>query len=228
MARRILMVQRRMLRVVLLVSLTILVMHYTRNAVETPQVSSRIVRWSRNLTAPDSRRIFFHETSGGAWFNIRQSCAIESAARENPSRPVQLFLHRTEDVDESHSFYSSVLNGLDNLIVFLVNTTEYVAGSRLEEWYNKGVWRKSPHKVVHLSDYIRVLTLKMGGGLYMDLDYVTVRPLDEDVLKNFFSTECGWGYAISISAFHFDGDHWAADEWLQRLQQIDYRPEVYH
>ena len=39
------------------------------------------------------------------------------------------------------------------------------------------------------TDYIRMLTVYKGGGLYMDLDYVVLKPLDEKFLWNFFLIE---------------------------------------
>lgn len=58
--------------------------------------SVRISQWRQGyLEAIDSRRIVLHETSGRGYLNVRQSCAVESAAKHNPDRPIHLFMRWT-------------------------------------------------------------------------------------------------------------------------------------
>ena len=43
------------------------------------------------LLLSDDKRIYFHETAGHGHLNLRQLCAIESSAKKNPDRSVQVF-----------------------------------------------------------------------------------------------------------------------------------------
>ena len=113
------------------------------------------IKWSSSLQKVDNHRILFHETSGRQSLNLRQNCAVESAAKENPSRLVQLFL-AIEKLNYSDTWLS-VLRQYDNIQVILINETEYFAQSPLESWYREGVWRTSPFYKEHLADYIRML-----------------------------------------------------------------------
>lgn len=120
----------------------------------------RIIQWSEDLVKPDNSRIFFHETSGRQRLSFRQSCAVESAAKHNPSRSVQVFLS-SEQLNFS-SPWISALENYSNVIVVLVNEEEYFSQSPFAEWFQKGEWKKSPFRTEHMSDYIRILTLYKG------------------------------------------------------------------
>ena len=93
---------------------------------------------------------------------MRQLCAVESAAHENPGRPVQLFL-QTEAMSVSNSSTLRVLGHYPNVeVILLANVTEYFLNTPLENWYIGGQWRHSPYRNEHFSDYIRVLSLSKG------------------------------------------------------------------
>ena len=68
---------------------------------------------------------------------MRQVCALESAAKYNPDRSVQLFMHTNRHPNYSSS-WQSVLAQYPNIVVVLVNESEYFANSPLEKWYQKG------------------------------------------------------------------------------------------
>lgn len=181
------------------------------------------VTWTSGSRSNDLR-IFFHETTGASILNVRQSCALESTARHNPSRPVELYLHTVQDLDVSHPFYSSVIAKLDNVNVIVVDTAEYFAGTLLDTWYLKGEWKYSHYKTVHISDYVRLLTLKRGGGMYMDLDYLTLKPFDDE-LQNFFVKENSPYSLTTNSVFHLESGHWLIDEWLHHQANHTYQPD---
>ena len=87
----------------------------------------KIMRWSRSMQTGENEndRIFFHETTGRNSLSLRQLCAIESTAKENPERPVQLFM-QSDDIDEKGPVIP-VLSRYPNVAVFLLNATEYFA-----------------------------------------------------------------------------------------------------
>lgn len=93
-----------------------------------------IIRWKRNQTLSswensilsDSSRIYFHETTGRNDVNLRQLCAVESAAKENPGRSVQLFF-QTDYVNVTASPLGSIMKYYQNIAVILINASEYFA-----------------------------------------------------------------------------------------------------
>lgn len=173
---------------------------------EHTKATFNVLQWTQGSAEPDNRRIFFHETSGRQHLNVRQSCAVESAARNNPNRSIQLFLSVNSLTDNSSPFIS-VLKQYSNVAVSPLNESQYFANTPLEKWYLDGEWRTSSFRIEHMSDYIRMLTLYKGGGFYMDLDYITMKTLDEKKLWNFFSYEGPKSTLVTNSAFHLERGH---------------------
>ena len=93
----------------------------------------KIIHWNKNETLPlwvtalltDHRRIYFHETTGRSSLNLRQLCAVESAAKENLNRSIQLFL-QSDNVD-LRTPLDSIMKQYSNLAVILINATDYFA-----------------------------------------------------------------------------------------------------
>ena len=184
----------------------------------------------------DDRRIFFHETSGLNELSLRQCCAIESAAKHNLDRPIQLFLRPPQNCSAGYynlSLYSShnpawleVLSQYSNIAVILINEDHYFAGTSLEQWYRKGEWRNSRYEKAHLSDYIRMLTLEQGGGLYLDMDILTLKAFQGNTFRNFLVYGSDRMEEISNGAMHFERGHWFPSEII-RLIAEEYDPESY-
>ncbi len=149
-----------LLSILFLVSLRLTLVPRHRMNPPPPNLQLKIIEWSEDRVKPDNWRIFFHETSGRQNLSFRQSCAVESAAKHNPSRSVQIFMlaHQLNYSDP----WISALEHYRNVAVILVDEEEYFRSSPLEEWFNKGEWRKSRFKKEHMSDYIRILSLYKG------------------------------------------------------------------
>lgn len=73
----------------------------------------------------DQERIYFHETTGSDNLNLRQLCAVESAAKENPTRSVQIFFQG--DHVNLNVPLDSVLKQYSNIAVILINASDYFA-----------------------------------------------------------------------------------------------------
>ena len=182
------------------------------------------------------RRIFFHETSGFNELSFRQCCAIESAAKHNSDRPVQLFLRPSTNCSAEYtmsSLYSwhnpawlKVLSKYPNVAVILINEDHYFSGTPLEQWYRKGEWRSSRYEKAHLSDYIRILTMEKGGGLYLDMDILTLKAFHGNTFRNFLVYGNERMEEISNGAMHFERGHWLPGEII-RLIAKEYDPEAY-
>lgn len=96
----------------------------------------RIKKWTADSTNEHSnRRIFFHETSGRSRLTLRQCCAVESAAKNNPTRPVELYLSVDQLLDfDQIKACVTVLDNYPNVDIFLVDNDEYFKGTVLENW----------------------------------------------------------------------------------------------
>ncbi len=98
---------------------------------EEPQVN--IFKWSGSKPLPkkaasilsDHERIYFHETTGHDSLNLRQLCAVESAAKENPKRSVQIFF-QSDSINLTSPIHA-VLKKYSNIAVILINASDYFA-----------------------------------------------------------------------------------------------------
>lgn len=193
------------------------VLHYNLN----PNVSNSV--HAADSTG-DSRRIFFHETSGNGRLSFRQCCAIESAAKNNPTRPVTLYISADNLSDTKP--WLDVLRQYENIAVELVDNAKWFQGSPFQVWYDKGEWRNSRFRTVHLSDYIRLISLYEKGGFYLDLDYVILRPLDETYLHNFLLVEGISAEQLNNGVLHLEAKHRLIGELIKELTD-NYDPEDY-
>jgi lactosylceramide 4-alpha-galactosyltransferase len=80
------------------------------------------------LLPSDDNRIYFHETADRNHLNLRQLCAVESAAKKNPDRSVQVFF-QTNHVNLTVDPLVSILRGYPNIAVILINVTDYFSGT---------------------------------------------------------------------------------------------------
>ncbi len=187
-------------------------------------------------TEDTNRRIFFHETSGRTNLSIIQCCAIESAAKHNPNRPIQLFLRPPKhciansftglDSYFKNLVWLEVLSQYPSVSVILLNEKKYFDGTPLENWYRRKEWRQSKFEMAHLSDYIRILTLHKGGGLYLDMDILTLQPYEGNMFTNFLVYGSDRKDHLSNGAMHLKKGHWLSDK-LVRLLSKEYDPDSY-
>lgn len=173
----------------------------------------------------NANRIYFHETTRRKHLTERQSCAVESAARNNPDRPVQLFMLHTGGIDYSVPWLG-VLSQYPNVEIVFIKEEEYFRGTPLEAWFAQDKWRSSPHKNIHLSDYLRMASAYKGGGLYLDIDVITLKRYDTSELKNFFVVEEMSANLLCNSVFHLESDHRFVKEIIDTLA-TDYKPDAW-
>ncbi|XP_071639750.1 lactosylceramide 4-alpha-galactosyltransferase-like isoform X2 [Temnothorax longispinosus] len=149
------------------------------------------------------RNIFFHETScfgeEGLILNARQACAVESAARMNPSMTVYLlFVSKSEFSNSTREIVRHLFN-YPNVRIRHIDPQRYVKDTPLDAWYTSGVLRKSHWPVSHMSDMLRYLTLWKYGGIYLDLDVVVTSSLEN--LTNFAGAEDWDDVAAGVMGF---------------------------
>ncbi|OCT81146.1 alpha-1,4-N-acetylglucosaminyltransferase [Xenopus laevis] len=118
-------------------------------------------------------------------------CSIESAARVYPDRPVAFFMKGLTDINSAEDevkprmSYPTLLS-YDNIYFFPLRMNELLNNTPLMPWYQK-VNPKTEIYWNHVSsDACRLALIYKYGGLYMDTDIITFRPVPE---KNFLAAE---------------------------------------
>lgn len=122
--------------------------------------------------------IFFLETScnhnHGINLNLRQSCAIESAAKLNPNLKIFVLFVAPTFIN----YESRVLNSLSqysNVNLRFINFIKYADNTPLQNFVTSNTIFTSNWPVSHTSDLLRFLTLWKFGGTYLDLDVVLMK-----------------------------------------------------
>ncbi|XP_059474325.1 lactosylceramide 4-alpha-galactosyltransferase-like [Neocloeon triangulifer] len=125
------------------------------------------------------RSIFFIETSKTGTLNARQACAIESTARNNPNSNIFLILLDPPEnpILMKQEMVQSVFRFHKNIQVLTTTTDEFLKNSPVENL--KDLMWESKFATAHTSDVTRVLTALRFGGIYLDLDFIIQRSLEE-------------------------------------------------
>ena len=197
---------------------------------------AHISQWKiTELRAIDSQRIYMHETTGYGDLNARQSCSVESAAKNNPNRQIQLFVSRRELTDEqqqklldnnssSLSPWQTVLQHYPNVEVISYDEAEYFNDTTLNRWYMKDQWQRNRQPEMFLSEYVRAMSLFRGGGLFLDMDSVlTLKPLTGSKWQNFFVLRRDdreeYETSTTNKIFHLIHGHHLIDMLIQKLYE---------
>lgn len=195
------------------------------------------------------RSIFFHETSchrpkrkrqrPDSQYNMlqltaRQACAIESAALHNPNFQVfVLFAGPTyrhygnsssssasgSSGNQRHQPIIDAILSYKNVHLRQLNLWRYAAGTPIEEWLKDGRLFRSSYLFSHISDFLRFLTLYRYGGIYLDMDVVMLRSM-EDVPPNYTGAESNTHLAAGVMSLAPTGfGHEIAEACLQDFQK---------
>lgn len=165
---------------------------------------SSLIRYASDDKPTPGRNIFFHETScfgeEGLVLNSRQACAVESAARMNPTMTVYLlFVSKSEFSNSTREIIRHLLINYRNIKIRHIYPDRYVKDTPLEAWYTSGALKKSHWPISHMSDMLRYLTLWKYGGIYLDLDVVVTSSLEN--LTNFAGAEDWDDVAAGVMGF---------------------------
>lgn len=151
----------------------------------------------------NEHNIFFHETScqsssapvGLVDLNARQACAVESAARAHPNRSVFLLFSRPVGFERNRKPppLFEALASYENIRWLNLNLSTYAAETPVAEWLHPTAADSplfhSDYFVEHTADLLRLVSLYRWGGMYMDLDFVVRRRLDDAVAAPNFCGE---------------------------------------
>ncbi|XP_040073055.1 lactosylceramide 4-alpha-galactosyltransferase-like [Ixodes scapularis] len=139
----------------------------------------------RNTT--EVRNIWFIESSGSQDLPFNQACAIESASLHNPAYFITLL---TTGQLAASCEYCKILQTLPNFRSIRTDNEQAFLSSPMEAWYGSKMYNHSKYHVEHLSDALRYVTLWWHGGIYLDLDVITMRSL-HSLTNCLVLEECG-------------------------------------
>lgn len=134
--------------------------------------------------------IFFIETSGRSCLSARQACGIESAARAHPQSDVTIYTEATPQgalinmtkgrigMEPNCEITKEVLRQLKNIKVVPGNLMDHLIDTPLWSLHEAGYLGESTSPLVHRSDAVRVALLWKKGGIYLDLDCITLKSLE--------------------------------------------------
>lgn len=151
-----------------------------------------------------AREMSRRSADDGVVFNARQTCAVESTARTNPNHSIYILHTCPLDDDfyvKSPRYVQELVATYPNVHVVQLNMSEFFIRTNVEELYFGGKFEASKHPIEHVSDVMRLLTLWRYAGTYMDIDVVTIRPIDE-----LGTNYAGWqdGNTIATGVLNFD------------------------
>ncbi|KAM4821390.1 alpha-1,4-N-acetylglucosaminyltransferase [Thomomys bottae] len=139
--------------------------------------------------APESllhkgRSIVFIETSERIEPTSLVSCAVESAANVYPEQPVAFFMkglsNTTQLVPNSSYPALSLLSTLDNVFFFPLDMKKLFEDTPLLPWYTRINTQKERFWLHVSSDASRLAIIWKYGGIYMDTDIISLRPIPEE------------------------------------------------
>lgn len=140
------------------------------------------------------KTIFFHETScpenGLLHIGPRQACSIESAAKHNPNLDIFVLFASPRYI--SSEFLSKEIWRLKltykNIFLRNNNIWKYSENSSAVEFLQSEKLFESKFLAVHMSDFLRLMSIWKFGGIYMDTD-VIVKKSFEDLPLNYAGIE---------------------------------------
>ncbi|XP_029473162.1 alpha-1,4-N-acetylglucosaminyltransferase-like [Rhinatrema bivittatum] len=142
--------------------------------------------------------IFFAETTENLEVSSLVVCAIESASRTYPNRSIYFFMKGlTEDMTiTKSSFYKAIplLSSIKNVKILPLNFENVFKDTPLLPWYQKVNPVKESYWTHISSDGFRLAMIWKHGGIYMDTDIISMRPIQEvDFLAAPRSQNCSNG-----------------------------------
>ncbi|XP_015110056.1 lactosylceramide 4-alpha-galactosyltransferase [Diachasma alloeum] len=182
-----------------------------------------------NEAPEEGKGIFFLETSPfreeGVSLTARQACAVESAARMNPTMQVYFLLLNQSKISAKAQDFVNILLSYENIKIRQIFMKDYVKNTLLEKWWDPKILSHSGWPTHHTSDILRYLTLAKFGGIYLDLDVVVMKSLEH--LTNFVGAEDWMNVASGVLGFGIDDlGRRVADACLTELK-TDFRGDMW-
>ncbi|XP_069830353.1 alpha-1,4-N-acetylglucosaminyltransferase-like [Dendropsophus ebraccatus] len=153
-------------------------------------------------------------------------CSIESAARVYPHRPVVFFMKGLDDIitdDDEKKVRERfpTLSSFKNIYFFPLRLEKLFADTPFLTWYQKIVPEREVFWTHVKSDACRFAMMWKYGGIYMDTDVISIRPIPED---NFIAAESV--NSTSSSVFGLSPHHKLTWEFMENFVQ-NYKGKVW-
>lgn len=133
----------------------------------------------------------------------RQACAIESAAKQNPSSYVFVLFASPRGVIANYTpRHIQTLLDLPNVYFRNIDIWRYAADTSAEDWLADEQLMWSQHSTAHVSDFLRYMTLYLFPGTHLDLDMVVMKPL---YLLPFTFAGLQENYTVAAGILRFGG-----------------------
>uniref|UniRef100_A0A8C5MCY4 Alpha 1,4-glycosyltransferase domain-containing protein n=1 Tax=Leptobrachium leishanense TaxID=445787 RepID=A0A8C5MCY4_9ANUR len=109
-------------------------------------------------------------------------CALESAARVYPERPIAFFINGLSDVNTKYDEENirrkfPTLSLFPNVYIFPLKLEEVFKDTPLQSWFQKVNPKKERFWVHVSSDGCRLALIWKYGGIYMDSDFISIKPI---------------------------------------------------
>uniref|UniRef100_A0A8D0HCU2 Alpha-1,4-N-acetylglucosaminyltransferase n=1 Tax=Sphenodon punctatus TaxID=8508 RepID=A0A8D0HCU2_SPHPU len=154
-----------------------------------------------------SKSIIFLETTNSLEPSPLASCSVESAARIYHDRPVVFFMkgldNNTRLGINSSSTALSFLLAMKNVFIFPLQMETLFQEMPLLPWYHKVNESQEKYWVHVSSDASRLAIIWKYGGIYMDTDVISIRPIPG---ANFLAAQSSQFSSNGI--FGFSHHHW--------------------
>ncbi|KAM6223037.1 alpha-1,4-N-acetylglucosaminyltransferase [Rhynchocyon petersi] len=148
------------------------------------------------------RSIVFLETSERMEPPPLVACAVESAARIYPEQPVAFFMKALNSSTQlppntTHAAFS-LLSAIDNVFLLSLDMKRLFEDTPLFSWYTQ-VNTSTERNWLHVSsDASRLAIIWKYGGIYMDTDVISIRPIPEE---NFLAAQASKDSSNGVFGF---------------------------
>ncbi|ORY49457.1 hypothetical protein BCR33DRAFT_763232 [Rhizoclosmatium globosum] len=111
--------------------------------------------------------------------NPKYLCSLESAARKNPNHTITVHAANHKTFIKSIRKWSSALpeDVKSRIVVSPLNWEETFQDTPLESWFQQGLYKESTWVEQNLGNGFRLAQLYKSGGVYMDLDILSINPV---------------------------------------------------
>ncbi|XP_043935570.1 alpha-1,4-N-acetylglucosaminyltransferase-like isoform X2 [Protopterus annectens] len=152
----------------------------------------------------DSCDVLFVQTTDSLHLSPLTSCAIESAARTYKGKRVCLYMKGWDEKLKNTTAVSAldVLKSLSNVKLLPLNPVLVFRDTPLEEWYQSVNPEQETYWPHVQSDAFRYALLWQNGGIYMDTDVISFKPIPEANFLGFESTTAINGAVLGSKDHH--------------------------
>ncbi|XP_054839786.1 alpha-1,4-N-acetylglucosaminyltransferase [Eublepharis macularius] len=149
------------------------------------------------------RKIIFLETTDRLQPPPLVLCSVESAARIYLDRPIVFFMKGLDNntlVDVKSSCPAlSAISAMKNVFIFPLKMDILFQDTPLHPWYLKVNTTQEKYWVYISSDASRLAMIWKYGGIYMDTDVISIRPIP---VTNFLAAQSSQFSSNGIFGFH--------------------------